>query len=103
MYIPAMPLTPLNLKYIIRQREHFLSGMPAPDFPQNNSHGGEANFVDKGLLEHLGTDPISLRAMGFGDVPFPLDDGNAEASSVRAMRELANQMLYTDAGTRNQK
>jgi hypothetical protein len=103
MYIPAVPLTQLNLKYIICQHEHFLTGMPAPDFPQDNSHGREANFVNKGLLEHLGTDPISLHSMGFGDVPFPLDDGNAEVSSVRAMRELANQMLYTDTGTRNQK
>ena len=95
MYIPAMPLTPLNLEYIVRQRAQFLAGMPAPDFPQDNSHGGEANFVNKGLLEHVGTNPASLRSMGLGDEPFPLDD--TESRSVRAIRELANQSLYLDA------
>jgi len=103
MYIPAVPLTPLNLKYIVRQRAHFLAGIPAPDFPQNNSHGGETNFINKGLLEHLGTDPISLRSMGLGDVPFPLDDDGAGTRAVRDMRELANQILYADINIQTQK
>jgi hypothetical protein len=88
MYIPAVPLTSLNLRYTVRQRAH---GMLAPGFP----HGGESNFVNRGLLEHLGTDPVSLRSLGLGDVPFPLD--NFKALCAKATRELANQMLYANA------
>lgn len=92
MYIAAVPLTLMNAEYILRQRAQFLSGDPSPDFPQNNAHGGESQFAKKGLIEHIGTDPVALRAMGLGDEPFPLNED--EAAEQRAMREVANQMLY---------
>ncbi|KAJ6553578.1 hypothetical protein DFH09DRAFT_1166934 [Mycena vulgaris] len=33
MYIPAVPLTPANARYVARQKEEFLKGLPPPDFP----------------------------------------------------------------------
>ncbi|KAJ7716503.1 hypothetical protein B0H14DRAFT_3522263 [Mycena olivaceomarginata] len=33
MYIPAVPLTPANARYVEQQKEHFLKGVPLPDFP----------------------------------------------------------------------
>ncbi|KAJ7824584.1 hypothetical protein B0H14DRAFT_3728287 [Mycena olivaceomarginata] len=33
MYIPAVPLTPANARYVEQQKEHFLKGVPPPDFP----------------------------------------------------------------------
>lgn len=96
MYIPAVPLTPHNLSYIVRQREHFLSGAPAPDYPQNTSHISEAGLVKKGTKEDIGTDPVALRAMGIGSVPFNVDEEGLPVGA-RKMREMANQMLYPSA------
>lgn len=45
LYIPECPLTEANAKYLSRQREAFLEGIPGPDFP-----GG------KGESEHVGRD-----------------------------------------------
>lgn len=33
MYIPCCPLTETNAEYLVRQREAFAEGRPAPDFP----------------------------------------------------------------------
>lgn len=33
LYIPACPLTEANARYLVRQRECFLKGLPSPDFP----------------------------------------------------------------------
>jgi len=33
MYIPCCPLTETNAEYLVRQREAFSEGRPAPDFP----------------------------------------------------------------------
>lgn len=94
MYIPAVPLTLINAEYILRQRGQFLSGDPGPDFPQNTAHGGESEFLKKGLLKHIGMDPVALRAMGLGSEPFPVDEN--VPLEQRSMRELANQMLYPE-------
>jgi hypothetical protein len=45
MYIPAVPLTPKNLEYIQEQKEAFLAGTPAPDFPGGV---GESLFEGRG-------------------------------------------------------
>lgn len=37
MYIPAVPLTPLNKSYVERQKEAFLKSQRPPDFPQGPS------------------------------------------------------------------
>ena len=41
-YIPAAPLTLRNAHYLVRQRETFAHGFPAPDFPGGE---GESDFV----------------------------------------------------------
>ncbi|CAE6520501.1 unnamed protein product [Rhizoctonia solani] len=62
MYIPAVPVTVANAAYVARQRDEFLAGMPAPDFPRY-SDTGERNFVLKGLPEHIQS-PEGQSAMG---------------------------------------
>ncbi|KAG6904910.1 hypothetical protein DXG01_006269 [Tephrocybe rancida] len=60
MYIPAVPLTPLNQKYIERQRETFLKGECPPDFPKGP---GEASFIGVGKADDI-LAPAGRRAMG---------------------------------------
>ncbi|KAF8605002.1 DUF1479-domain-containing protein [Ceratobasidium sp. AG-I] len=62
MYIPAVPLTIANAKYVARQRDAFLAGKPPPDFPQFDGKG-ETGFARKGLEEHIGS-VEGRRAMG---------------------------------------
>ncbi|KAJ7275778.1 hypothetical protein C8J57DRAFT_1449269 [Mycena rebaudengoi] len=60
MYIPAVPLTPQNAKYIAVQKEHFLRGVPPPDFPVATTG---VNFVGLSTEEDI-EEPIARRAMG---------------------------------------
>ena len=60
MYIPAVPLTPLNQAYIERQKANFLSGETPPDFPGK----GEASFVGLATVNDVGS-RVGRRAMGF--------------------------------------
>ncbi|KAJ8074513.1 hypothetical protein PM082_015414 [Marasmius tenuissimus] len=62
MYIPAVPLTPLNQAYVERQRETFLKGMTPPDFPQVRVK--EADLVGTGKADDI-LSPLGRRAMGF--------------------------------------
>lgn len=50
MYIPAVALTARNADYIRHQREAFISGRPAPDFPGGV---GESQFQGRGTAEDL--------------------------------------------------
>ena len=59
MYIPAVPLTPQNQKYIDRQKDCFLSGERPPDFPKGI---GESNFVGVATVNDVGK--AGRRAMG---------------------------------------
>ena len=61
MYIPAVPLTPQNERYVARQKEVFSKGWTPPDFPQG---GGESGFVGVGGVVDILT-PVGRRAMGF--------------------------------------
>ncbi|KAH9917026.1 uncharacterized protein B0H18DRAFT_47152 [Fomitopsis serialis] len=60
LYIPALPLTPMNADYVRRQKESFLQGVPPPDFPPSN---GESKHVGVGRPEDIES-PIGKRAMG---------------------------------------
>ncbi|KAK1228853.1 hypothetical protein PQX77_008095 [Marasmius sp. AFHP31] len=62
MYIPAVPLTPLNQAYVERQRETFLKGVTPPDFPQVRVK--EADLVGTGKADDI-LSPLGRRAMGF--------------------------------------
>ena len=60
MYIPAVPVTPQNLEYVKRQKDTFLKGVTAPDFPKT---AGEGTFVGVGKEGDI-VGETARRAMG---------------------------------------
>ncbi len=62
MYIPAVPLTPMNKAYIERQRESFVQGVRPPDYPDTTKD--EKDFVGTGRAEDI-TNLLGKQAMGF--------------------------------------
>jgi hypothetical protein len=62
MYIPAVPLTPMNQAYIETQKESFLTANRPPDFPAQGI--SEANFIGIASVEDI-TSAAGKRAMGF--------------------------------------
>jgi hypothetical protein len=61
MYIPAVPLTPMNQAYIEKQKERFLTADRPPDFPQGMS---EAKFAGIATVKDM-ISAEGRRAMGF--------------------------------------
>lgn len=63
MYIPACPLTEANAEYLVRQREAFFEGVPAPDFPSGEGEGG---FMGRLTADYVmqNIDLDAQRAMG---------------------------------------
>ncbi|KAH7098698.1 hypothetical protein BKA62DRAFT_712069 [Auriculariales sp. MPI-PUGE-AT-0066] len=61
MYIAAVPSTPQNLAYIVRQRDAFVQGRTPPDYGK----GGSEAWVKGVGTEADVVDPVSRRAMGF--------------------------------------
>ncbi|GBE88545.1 DUF1479-domain-containing protein [Sparassis latifolia] len=61
MYIPAVPYTPANADYVVRQKESFLQGIPPPDFPRGH---GEIDYAGVGRPEDVEA-PIAKKSMGF--------------------------------------
>ncbi|KAL0580983.1 hypothetical protein V5O48_001075 [Marasmius crinis-equi] len=70
MYIPAVPLTTYNAHYLRTQRNNFVAGRPAPDFPGGE---GESKFVGRGTADNI-TTKLGKQAYGFepfdGTSPF---------------------------------
>jgi hypothetical protein len=64
MYIPCVPLTEENARYVKQQRDCFLEGVPPPDFPGGV---GESKFTGKGGYSDILNDE-GRRAMGL--MPF---------------------------------
>ncbi|KAJ7352284.1 hypothetical protein DFH08DRAFT_858448 [Mycena albidolilacea] len=60
MYIPAVPLTPANARYVEAQKEHFLKGVPPPDFPVATTGVGLIGLASDEDVE----EPLGRRAMG---------------------------------------
>jgi hypothetical protein len=64
LYIPICPVTEINAKYLVRQREAFINGTPGPDFPGGV---GESHHINRRTPDYLhkqsGID--GLRAAGF--------------------------------------
>ncbi len=65
LYIPACPLTETNVRYLVRQREAFLEGMPGPDFPGGVGESGHVGRMGTRDIESAGGRE-ALRAMGLG-------------------------------------
>ncbi|KAI3611953.1 duf1479 domain protein [Moniliophthora roreri] len=61
MYIPATPLTTYNAHYLRHQRENFVAGKPAPDFPGGE---GESKMTGRGKENHIIT-RLGRQAYGF--------------------------------------
>jgi hypothetical protein len=85
MYIPAVPLTPMNAEYVRDQRDSFAQRIPPPDFPGGD---GELTFVGTGTPDDIVGD-TPRRAMGLKRVPVTSD----LAPGDRAVREAANKIL----------
>jgi hypothetical protein len=89
LYIPTCPLTEDNAKYLVRQREKFVKGIPSPDFG-----GGVGESEHKG---RLGVDDLEgvigeegRRAMGLMEW-----DADAEGLTLgeREVLDRANKIL----------
>lgn len=62
-YIPVVPKSRSNDQYIETQKQHFLKGIPAPDFPGG---AGESNHVGRATKEDIAKyGDNALTAMGF--------------------------------------
>jgi hypothetical protein len=86
LYIPACPLTEVNVQYMIRQRAAFLEGRPGPDFPGGK---GESEFVERmGMedIEHAGG-VEALRAAGLK----PWDNKGKRIAFVKEMNDLLSK------------
>ncbi|KAG8960140.1 hypothetical protein FRC03_007005 [Tulasnella sp. 419] len=83
-YIPSAPLTKKSAKYLVRQREAFLHGYPAPDFPGGN---GENGFKGVGTAKQIRND-VARRAMGL--MPFITNQGTL--GEQKLLKEV-NQIL----------
>lgn len=88
LYIPVCPTTEASARYVARQRDAFLAGTPAPDFPGGK---GESEHVGRPTVEHVVryTDPIGLQAMGLNR----LLDGAEDTSGAREAVRRANEVL----------
>lgn len=61
MYIPAVPMTPLNYGYVERQKACFLDKVRPPDFPKGVN---EQDWVGVASQDDI-LNPVGRRAMGF--------------------------------------
>ncbi|KAI9806571.1 MAG: hypothetical protein M1833_003758 [Piccolia ochrophora] len=92
MYIPACPLTLTNAQYLVRQREAFLNGTPAPDFPGGDGerfHVGRAGVDD--LMQVAERDGIA--GMGLGTWSGGEGDGLGKTETEREMVRRAEAVL----------
>ncbi|OWZ64013.1 hypothetical protein AYX15_04112 [Cryptococcus neoformans] len=85
LYIPAVPLTPQNADYVRDQRNQFMQGRPAPDFPGGV---GESSFVGRGTQEDIES-PDGRQAMGLE--PFGISERLTPGE--RQVRQQANEIL----------
>ncbi|KAG8934027.1 hypothetical protein FRC02_010764 [Tulasnella sp. 418] len=83
-YIPSVPLTKKNAEYLVRQRETFLHGYPAPDFPGGD---GENGFKGVATAEHI-RDDTARRAMGL----MPFVTGQGTVGEQKLLKEV-NRIL----------
>ncbi|KAF5363227.1 hypothetical protein D9758_008386 [Tetrapyrgos nigripes] len=80
LYIPAVPLTTYNANYLRHQRNNFVSGHPAPDFPggvgeSNNTGRGSRNDIKtRDGLQAFGFEPFEVKG---SDNPGFVEKANA--------------------------
>ncbi|KAI1799419.1 DUF1479-domain-containing protein [Daldinia bambusicola] len=88
LYIPACPLTEMNARYLVRQRDAFLNGTPGPDFPGGR---GEADHINRQTQSHLRSYATTdgLRAFGFKKLVADATD----TSGAKGITSTANEIL----------
>lgn len=84
MYIPAVPLTANNWRYVLGQAEAFRAGRPPSDFPPGE---GEAGFQGRAGQDGV-TGDVARRAMGLA----PVADTPADAA-VQRLRAYCNATM----------
>ncbi|CAK7241902.1 MAG: hypothetical protein STHCBS139747_003375 [Sporothrix thermara] len=85
LYIPVCPLTEANARYMVRQRDAFLAGLPGPDFPGGP---GESAHADRPTADVIRGD---AQRQGMGLEPFVA--GPEASSGAKAITALANSIL----------
>ncbi|KAK2467413.1 hypothetical protein APHAL10511_000648 [Amanita phalloides] len=83
LYIPAVPLTVDNARYLRQQRENFIAGLPAPDFPGGK---GESECINRATTDNLTTSQ-ARRMLGVEPFVASPDGEN------KVVVELANKAL----------
>ena len=88
LYIPVCPTTKASSEYVKRQRDAFLAGTPAPDFPGGM---GESEHLGRPTVEYIlaRSDSEGAQALGLGKLDAPERDSAGGKEAVR----LANEVL----------
>ncbi|KAK9234044.1 hypothetical protein V1525DRAFT_88821 [Lipomyces kononenkoae] len=90
LYIPAVPMTVPNLRYLVRQREAYESLSPPPDFPDAGGKG-ESEFAGHGSERDFAS-AEGMRAAGCGSMKWNVAD--AVSAAERVLIEKANQIVF---------
>ncbi|KAI0436931.1 hypothetical protein F4803DRAFT_540593 [Xylaria telfairii] len=87
LYIPVCPVTEKNVQHLVRQKQAFLDGTPAPDFPGGQ---GESQHVNRPTESYLRThaDSEGLRAFGFEKIATAESDGPGAREVIRKANEI---------------
>ncbi|KAI0838570.1 DUF1479-domain-containing protein [Hypoxylon sp. FL0890] len=88
LYIPVCPVTELNARYLVRQRNAFLNGTPGPDFPGGRGEADHVNRQTESSFRSYATTK-GLRAFGFEK----LVPNTTDTSGAKKITELANEIL----------
>jgi len=82
LYIPVCPTTEASALYVARQRDAFLRGTPAPDFPGGK---GESEHIGRPSAEYVKSrcDTLGVQAMGLESLPVLEDDTPGGREAVR--------------------
>jgi hypothetical protein len=89
MYIPAVPMTPSNVRYLLSQREAALVLSPPPDFP---GAGGPGEMGFYGQIDWDAVAPNGLQAMGMGSKPWEVKGDMTE--NEKRLIEDANKQCF---------
>jgi Protein of unknown function (DUF1479) len=90
LYIPACPMTPPNVDFLMRQRKAALAYSPPPDFP---GAGGEGELGFEGAVDWNDVSSDGLRAMGLGSQKWELTGSMSEGE--RKVVEDANRRCFS--------
>jgi hypothetical protein len=85
LYIPVCPVTEINARYLVRQREAFRNGTPGPDFPGGKGESGHTGRPDEDFVEG----GEARQAMGLER----LDVEKGEMPGGKRVLKMANSIL----------